>query len=48
MFKIRKGNDKISAEELFIRTVSVRTMGHSLRAKKMRDSNNVGIFSIRE
>ena len=36
MFKIMKGNDKISAEELFIRTDSVRTMGHSLRAKKMR------------
>ena len=36
MFKIMKGIDKISADELFSRVDSVRTRGHSLRVKKRR------------
>ena len=36
MFKIMKGIDKISADELFNRVDNDRTRGHSLRAKKRR------------
>ncbi len=36
MFKIMKGVDKISADELFNRVDSDRTRGHSLRVKKRR------------
>ena len=36
MFKIMKGRNKISADELFIRVDSDRTRGHSLRVKKRR------------
>ena len=36
MFKIMKGRDKISADELFSRGDSDRTRGHSLREKKRR------------
>ena len=36
MFKIMKGRDKISADELFNRVDSDRTRGHSLRVKKRR------------
>ena len=36
MFKIVKGIDKISADELFNRVNSNRTRGHSLRVKKSR------------
>ena len=36
MFKIMKGSDKISADELFNRVDSDRTRGHSLRVKKRR------------
>ena len=36
MFKIMKGEDKISAEELFNRVDSDWTRGHSLRVKKRR------------
>ena len=36
MFKIMKGIDKISADELFNRVDSDRTRGHSLRVKKRR------------
>ena len=36
MFKIMKGIDKISADELFNRVDSDRTRGHSLREKKRR------------
>ena len=34
MFKIMKGIDKISADELFNRVDSDRTRGHNLRVKK--------------
>ena len=34
MFKIMKGIDKISADELFNRVDSDRTRGHSLRVKR--------------
>ena len=37
MFKIMKGGDKISADELFNRVDSDRTRGHSLRIKQKRD-----------
>ena len=36
MFKIMKGRDKISADELFNRVDGDRTRGHSLRVKKRR------------
>ena len=36
MFKIMKGRDKISAEELFSRVDSDRTRCHSLRVNKRR------------
>ena len=36
MFKIMKGRDKISADELCNRVDSDRTRGHSLRVKKGR------------
>ena len=36
MFKIMKGIDKISTDELFNRVDSDRTRGHSLRVKKRR------------
>ena len=36
MFKIMKGIDKISADELFNRGDSDRTRGHRLRVKKRR------------
>ena len=36
MFKIMKGEDKISEDELFNRVDSDRTRGHSLRVKKRR------------
>ena len=36
MFKIMKGRDKISTDELFNRVDSDRTRGHSLRVKKRR------------
>ena len=36
MFKIMKGRDKISADELFNKVDSDRTRGHSLRVKKRR------------
>ena len=36
MFKIMKGRDKISADELFNRVDSDRTRGQSLRVKKRR------------
>ena len=36
MFKIMKGKDKISADELFNRVDSDRTRSHSLRVKKRR------------
>ena len=36
MFKIMKGKDKISEDELFNRVHSDRTRGHSLRVKKRR------------
>ena len=36
MFKIMKGIDKISGDELFNRVDSDRTRGHSLRVKKRR------------
>ena len=36
MFKIMKGRDKISADELFNRVDSDRTRGHNLRVKKRR------------
>ena len=36
MFKIMKGIDKISADELFSGVDSDRTRGHSLRVKKRR------------
>ena len=36
IFKIMKGKDKISADELFNRVDSGRTRGHSLRVKKRR------------
>ena len=36
MFKIMKGKDKISTDELFNRVDSDRTRGHSLRVKKRR------------
>ena len=36
MFKIMKGIDKISADELFNRVDSDRTRGSSLRVKKRR------------
>ena len=36
MFKIMKGIDKISADELFNRVDGERTRGHSLRVKKRR------------
>ena len=36
MFKIMKGRDKISADELFNRVDSDRTRSHSLRIKKRR------------
>ena len=36
MFKIMKGIDKISADELFNRVDSDRTKGHSLRVKKRK------------
>ena len=35
MFKIMKGKDKISANELFNRVDSDRTRGHSLRVKSV-------------
>ena len=35
MFKIMKGKDKISADELFSRVDSDRTWGHNLRVKKI-------------
>ena len=36
MFKIMRGMDKISADELFSRVDSDRTRSHSLRVKKRR------------
>ena len=36
MFKIMKGIDLVSADELFNRVDSDRTRGHSLRVKKRR------------
>ena len=36
MFKIMKGIDKISSDELFNREDSDRTRGHGLRVKKRR------------
>ena len=36
MFKIMKGIDKISADELFNRVDSDRTRGHSLRVNMRR------------
>ena len=36
MFKVMKGKDKISADELLNRVDSDRTRGHSLRVKKRR------------
>ncbi len=36
MFKIMKGRDKISAEELFNKVDKDRTGGHSVRVKKRR------------
>ena len=36
MFKIMKGRDKISTDELFNRVDSDRTRGHSLGVKKRR------------
>ena len=36
MFKVMKGRDKISEDELFNRVNSDRTRGHSLRVKKRR------------
>ena len=36
MFKIMKGIDKISAEQLFSKVDSDRTRGHSLRVKRRR------------
>ena len=36
MFKIMKGRDKISADELFSRVDSDRTRGHILIVKKRR------------
>ena len=36
MFKIMKGIDLVSADELFNRLDSDRTRGHSLRVKKRR------------
>ena len=36
MFKIMKGRDKISADELFSRVDSDRTRGHSLRVNRRR------------
>ena len=36
MFKVMKGRDKISADELFNRVDSDRTRGHNLRVKKRR------------
>ena len=36
MFKIMKGRDKISEDELFNRVDGDRTRGHSLRVKKRR------------
>ena len=36
MFKIMKGGDKISTNELFNRVDSGRTRGHSLRVKNRR------------
>ena len=41
MFKIMKGIDKISADELFNRVDSDRTRGHSLRVKKRRVKTGV-------
>ena len=36
MFKMMKGRDKISPDELINRVDSERTRGHSLRVKKRR------------
>ena len=36
MFKIMKGRDKISADELFNRVDIDRTRSHSMRVKKRR------------
>ena len=36
MFKVMKGRDKISEDELFSRVDSDRTRDHSLRVKKRR------------
>ena len=36
MFKMMRGRDKISTDELFNRVDSDRTRGHSLRVKKRR------------
>ena len=49
MFKIVKGRDKISEDELFIRVDSDRTMGHRLRIKKGRVNTIVrqGAFTQR-
>ena len=49
MFKIMKGRDKISTDELFNRVDSDRTRGHSLRVKKGRVMMVVrqGIFTLR-
>ena len=49
MFKIMKGVDKISEDELFNRVDSDRTRGHSLRVKKRRVKTGVrqGIFTQR-
>ena len=49
MFKIMKGRDKISEDELFNRVDSDRTRGHSLRVKKRRVNTVVmqGTFTHR-
>ena len=49
MFKIIKGVDKISADELFNRVDSDRSRGHSLRVKKRRVNTVVrkGTFTQR-
>ena len=36
MFKIMKGRDKISEDELFNRVDSDRTRGHNLKVRKRR------------
>ena len=48
MFKIMKGREKISADELFNRVDSDRTRGHSLRVKKrVKMEARQGTFTYR-